>query len=223
MVFAVRGGRIEIVRLLLAKGVKANDVIAGAAFSAGVQGATTDSTSLVGLAILNAQYNIAHCCSRAARIRTPPTRGAHCFTRWHGCGGPARRAGSNPPDPVGDSLAFAKVLLARGANPNVRITWDEIAFDHDDGEVKSPPNIAAGRDFISMVGATPFYLAAKSGDTALMRVLVANGADPRFPTVQGVTPFMAAAGIGYWNGETAGPFNGTPESERLEAVKLALR
>jgi ankyrin repeat protein len=73
-----------------------------------------------------------------------------------------------------------------------------------------------------MVGATPYYLAAKSGDAALMRVLVENGADPRLPTAQGVTPFMAAAGIGYWNGETSGPFTGTPESERLEAVKLAL-
>jgi ankyrin repeat protein len=131
-------------------------------------------------------------------------------------------AGSNRPDPVGDSLELTKVLLARGANPNMRVAWQEIPFDHDDGEVKSPPNISAGRDFISMVGATPFYLAAKAGDTAMMRVLLAHGADPRMPTAQGITPFMAAAGIGYWNGETAGPFTGTPESERLEAVKLAL-
>jgi hypothetical protein len=33
---------------------------------------------------------------------------------------------------------------------------------------------------------------------------------------------MAAAGLGYWDGETAGPTNGTPESQSLEAVKLAL-
>jgi uncharacterized protein len=223
MIFAVRGGKIEIVRLLLAKGVKANDVIAGPAFSAGVQGATTDSTSLVGLAILNAQYRIAQLLLESGADPNPPdSRGSllHTVAWMRRPGSPL--AGSNRPDPVGDSLEFAKVLLAHGANPNVRIAWEEIAFDHDDGEVKSPPNIAAGRDFISMVGATPFFLAAKSGDTALMRVLLANGADPRMPTAQGVTPFMAAAGIGYWNGETAGPFTGTPESERLEAVKLAL-
>jgi ankyrin repeat protein len=223
MIFAVRGGRIEIVRLLLAKGVKANDVIAGPAFSAGVQGATTDSTSLVGLAILNAQYHIAQLLLESGADPNPSdSRGSllHTVAWMRRPGSPL--AGSNRPDPVGDSLEFAKVLLAHGANPNVRIAWDEIAFDHDDGEVKSPPNIAAGRDFISMVGATPFFLAAKAGDTGLMRVLVANGADPRLPTAQGVTPFMAAAGIGYWNGETAGPFTGTPESERLEAVKLAL-
>ena len=41
-------------------------------------------------------------------------------------------------------------------------------------------------------------------------------------TVQNVTPLMAAAGLGTWAGETPGPLNGTPEVERLEAVKLAL-
>jgi ankyrin repeat protein len=113
-------------------------------------------------------------------------------------------------------------LLARGANPNARIAWKEIPFDRDDGEAKSPPNISVGRDYLTMVGATPFFLAAKNGDVALMRVLAANGADPGLATVQNVTPFMAAAGLGYWDGETPGPLNGTPESERLEAVRLAL-
>ena len=42
------------------------------------------------------------------------------------------------------------------------------------------------------------------------------------PTVQNVTPLMAAAGLGTWAGETPGPLNGTPEVERLEAVKLAI-
>ena len=38
----------------------------------------------------------------------------------------------------------------------------------------------------------------------------------------GVTPLMAAACLDYYEGETAGPFSGVPESQRLEAVKLAL-
>ena len=42
------------------------------------------------------------------------------------------------------------------------------------------------------------------------------------PTVQNITPLMAAAGIGYWDGESPGPYAGCPESERLEAVKVAL-
>jgi ankyrin repeat protein len=121
-----------------------------------------------------------------------------------------------------DSLDLAEALLKKGANPNVRIAWEEIPFDRDDGEVKSPPNIRVGRDYISNVGVTPFYLAAKNGDVELMRVLAKYGADPLIPTVQNVTPLMAAAGLGTWAGETPRPFNGTPEVERLEAVKLAL-
>ncbi len=33
---------------------------------------------------------------------------------------------------------------------------------------------------------------------------------------------MAAAGIGYWDGESPGPYAGCPEPERLEAVKTAI-
>ena len=55
-----------------------------------------------------------------------------------------------------------------------------------------------------------------------MRVLVAAGADPRLPTKQNVTPLMAAAGLGFWDGESPGPESGVPESQSLEAVALAL-
>src|SRR2546426_4760712 len=222
LLFAVRRGAIEVVRILLAAGVDANETVQGAAFSTGVAGPTEDSTSVLGLAVINGQFDIARLLlEKGANPNAPDSRGsllhALAWMRRPGSGtGPA------PPQPVGDSLELARALLARRANPNARIAWKDIPFDRDDGEAKSPPNISVGRDFLSMVGATAFFLAAKNGDVALMRVLVANGADPRLPTVQNVTPFMAAAGLGYWDGETPGPLNGTPESERLEAVKLAL-
>jgi uncharacterized protein len=222
LLFAVRRGAADVVRVLLAAGADVNETVQGAAFSTGVAGPTEDSTSVSGLAIINGQFDIALLLlEHGANPNAPDSRGsllhALAWMRRPGSGtGPA------PPQPVGDSLKLAGELLARGANPNARVAWKEIPFDRDDGEAKSPPNISVGRDFLSMVGATPFFLAAKNGDVALMRVLAFNGADPGLATAQNVTPFMAAAGLGYWDGETPGPFNGTPESERLEAVKLAL-
>ncbi|MGH9256867.1 MAG: ankyrin repeat domain-containing protein, partial [Vicinamibacterales bacterium] len=222
LLFAVRRGAIDVARVLLAAGAAPNETVQGAAFSTGVAGPTEDSTSVLGLAIINGQFDVARLLlENGANTNAPDSRGsllhALAWMRRPGSGtGPA------PPQLVGDSLDLARVLLARGANPDSRIAWKEIPFDRDDGEAKSPPNISVGRDFLSMVGATPFFLAAKNGDVALMRVLAENGADARIPTVQNVRPFMAAAGLGYWDGETPGPFNGTPESERLEAVRLAL-
>ena len=83
--------------------------------------------------------------------------------------------------------------------------------------------IRLGRHYLTFSGATPFYLAARNGDVPYMRLLAAHGADPKIPTVLGVTPLIAAAGLDYWEGESAGPFTGVSEAERLDAVKLAIQ
>lgn len=126
--------------------------------------------------------------------------------------------------PVGNvtSLELAELLLARGANPNVRIDWEEFRFSPVGGLARNPPDIALGRHLLTYVGATPFYIAAKNGDAALMRVLAAGGADATLPNRIGVTPLMVASGLDYWEGETPGPHVGVSEAERLEAVKLAV-
>jgi len=222
LLFAVREGHIEAVDALLAGGA---DVDAGIDNTTASTGAYTPAasghTSPLALAIINAHFEIgALLLERGADANIPDARGSalHALA-W------VRRPGSGrPPLPTGalDSLALAREILARGADPNARIDWREIPFEVDLGIVKPPPNISVGRNFISFVGATPFYLAAKHADIELMRLLVAHGADPRRPTDQGVTPLMAAAGLGFWDGESPGPLNGTPEETRLEAVKLTL-
>jgi ankyrin repeat protein len=120
------------------------------------------------------------------------------------------------------SLELVNALLKHGADPNIRISWKEKKFDLEGGTVRNPPLIQLGRHFISFIGATPFYIAAQNGDAPMMKALADGGADPKLPTAQGVTPLMAAAGMGYWEGESPGPFTGCSEVERLEAVKLAL-
>ena len=73
------------------------------------------------------------------------------------------------------------------------------------------------RTWLNRIGATPFILAAKAADPALMRLLVEQGADPNLVTKDRSTAVMAAAGVGFWPAESPGT-----EYESLEAVRLAV-
>ena len=222
LLFAVREGQLAATRTLLAGGADVNAGVNNTTASTGsYTPAATGHTSPLALAIINAHYELAaDLLDAGADPNAFDARGSllHALA-W------IRRPGSGrPPEQTGnlDSLDLARRLLAQGADPNVRIFWREIPFEIDLGIVKPPPNISVGRNFISFVGATPFYLAAKHADLDMMKLLVDYGADPLTATAQGVTPLMAAAGLGFWDGESPGPLNGTPERVRLEAVKMTL-
>ena len=208
LLFAVRGGHTGAVEALLAAG-------------ADIHGAARDGTTPLALAVVNAHYELAgRLIELGADPNHPDPRGSvlHALA-W------IRRPGSGrPPPPTGalESLDLARALLEAGAEPNLRIDWREIPFEVDLGIVRPPPGISVGRNFLSFVGATPFYLAAKHADVDLMRLLVRHGADPLTPTRQRITPLMAAAGVGFWDGESPGPLNGTPEEVRLAGVRLAI-
>ena len=222
LLFATREGQIDTVRALIAAGADVNAGVNNRTASTGsYTPAASGHTSPLVLAIINAHYELANMLlAEGADPNAPDARGSalHALA-W------IRRPGSGrPPVQTGtlDSLDLVRALVERGADLNVQIYWNEIPFEVDLGIVKPPPNISVGRNFLSFVGTTPFYLAAKHADVDLMRLLVELGADPLTPTDQGVTPLMAAAGLGFWDGESPGPLNGTPEEIRLEAVKLAL-
>jgi uncharacterized protein len=74
---------------------------------------------------------------------------------------------------------LARALLARGADPNARITAND---------ARGPDGTA----FV-MKGATPYFLAAVAGDAPLMRLLAKSGANPRLTADGSATPLMAAA------------------------------
>ena len=210
LLFAVRGGHVDAVRVLLAAG-------------AGINDPGSDGTSALSLAIINAHFELAALLlDGGADPNAADPRGSalHAVTWMRNTGYTA----APPRVPTGtlDSLDLARALLKRGANPNARIAWKEVPFDRDRGTVKSPPSISIGRNWLSFVGATPFFLAAKGADLPLMRLLVDAGADPLLPTVQNVTPLMVAAGLGFWDGESPGPESGVSEAQALEAIKLTI-
>jgi ankyrin repeat protein len=120
--------------------------------------------------------------------------------------------------------SMVRALLAHGANPNAPLrTWT--------------PTRRASKDFHfepPLVGATPFWLAARFTQPAVMRLLVKHGADPLFVhrsdylageryqhRKEVTTALMAATGMG---GGTAWvqPAQGEREALTLETVKLAV-
>ena len=103
-------------------------------------------------------------------------------------------------------LALVKALLTRGADVNARIAKQPPRFGVSDGSGLAP------------IGATPLLLAAFCGDTEVLRLLVANGADLRAAASDGSTPLMAAAGMIAQRDETTR----VPESDFLSAVRVLL-
>ncbi|MCE2540494.1 MAG: ankyrin repeat domain-containing protein [Acidobacteria bacterium] len=96
--------------------------------------------------------------------------------------------------------------LELGADPDVRL-------------VNHPPQFgfASQRFRVSIVGATPFLLAAMDANVAVMDALVAAGADTRLATDEGTTPLMVAAGLGRVPAETR-----VTEADTLDAVQFVL-
>lgn len=219
LLLAVLNNRIDTAKTLVKLG-------------ANVEDKAPDGTTALNVATVNAYYDLASVLlDLGANPNAPDPRGSTLHTlvwmrkpgaSWEAAG--LAEDADTVPRPLGklDALRLAEKLLDKGANPNARIAWKEMPMTKSLGTTRNPPDINLGRHHLSYVGATPFYLAARNGDAAFMRLLVKHGADPNINTEVGVTPLMAAAGLDYYEGESPGPLTGVPEAERLEAVKLAL-
>jgi ankyrin repeat protein len=90
----------------------------------------------------------------------------------------------------GPFLDLIRVLLEKGADPNVRMK-------------EVPPirraflRVTGSLSWVDFTGQTPFLTAALAGDLDVMRLLLAHGADPHIPTFAGTTALMAAAGVNW--------------------------
>jgi len=83
-------------------------------------------------------------------------------------------------------LDLMKALIDKGADVNAPIA-DKVWFR----------SFTNDYTWVDPAGATPFWRAAQSSDTAAMKLLVEHGADPKIATKAGDTPLHAAAGIGW--------------------------
>jgi ankyrin repeat protein len=119
---------------------------------------------------------------------------------------------------------LVRALLARGAAANVAVA-------------RGTPVRRYSEDFAlsaDLIGASPFWLAARFGDTEIMRALAEAGADTRFVMSDGSNPLVAAvaASSGFGSGDRreryltpvqiAEKIEGEEERITLEAARLAI-
>jgi uncharacterized protein len=148
-----------------------------------------DNITPLNLALLNARFDLAAYLIKA---------GAN-VNRWDTWGrAPLYSAvdynttprGGRPDRPSSDKttgLEVIEMLLKAGANPNMQLKL-------------FPPYRSLGQDrggdSMLTVGTTPLIRAAKAGDNGAVKLLLAHGARVDLPNSLGITPLMAAAGIG---------------------------
>lgn len=195
LLFAVRDGNTEMVRLLLGHGADINQ-------------SSGNHTSPLLIALLNGQVGLAaELFEKGADVNAADDyHRAALFAAIDLRNFNHEKYGDLPTDGR-DPLDLIKALLKKGADPNRRT---------DTVPVHGLMQFDAS--WVNFDGETPFVRAALSGDIEVMRLLLASGADPNIATTQGTTALMAAAGINWIPGQT---FSHS-EAEYVEAVKLCL-
>ena len=202
--FAVREGRSDVVRVLLKAGVDVNEAMEPKRRAG--RGPQSGMTPLL-LAVENGHFEVA---LELVKAGADPNDQRAGYTALHSLSWvrkPDHGEGEDgQPPPAGSgrlsSLQFVKEIAASGADVNARI---------DKGR--------GGLGVLNRKGATPFLLAAKTADLDLLKLLYELGADPSINTAEGVTPVIAAAGLGTL---AAGEVAGT-EEEVLEVLEWLIK
>ncbi len=198
LLYAVRDGRLDLVRMLVAAGADVN------------QGEANKITPLL-MAIANghvevAKYLIDH---RADPNAADYWGRAPLWAAVELRNLDLDKSGENGVDRPA-VLDLIKTLLDRGSKLDARIA-------------EVPPirrwiMPVGDLSWVDFTGQTPFVRAALSGDITVMRLLLDRGADPNIQTFSKTTALMAAAGVNWAVGQT---YTESKES-LLEAVKLCL-
>ncbi len=111
-------------------------------------------------------------------------------------------------------LDIIRMLLEAGANPNLQLKL-------------FPPyrNTGSDRgvDRMLTIGSTPLLRAAKALDAPAVRLLVEHGANVDLPNIQGISPVMAAAGLGSTDADTRGWYTPDDTAQRsVDTLKILL-
>ena len=203
LLFAARRGHAAVIRSLLKAGVDVNEPTAPAKRVTNKQ-PRSGTTALI-IAIENGHFELA---AQLLDLGANPNDLRSGFAPLHvltWVRKPDSGEDDGQPVPDGSGLYTSedliRQLVAKGADINLRLTGGP-----------------SGGGRINRKGATPFLLAADTADTPYLKLLLSLGADPTLTNVDGITPLMAAAGLGTRAVEEEA---GT-EDEAVEAVTYLL-
>ena len=204
LLYAARQGCLECTKVLVEGGA---DVDLG----------DPDNVSPLLLATINGRFDVAaYLMSKGANVnkwdwwgQSPLYAAVDMNTLPHG-GRPDR-----PSLDETTSLQLIQILLEKGANPNLQLKL-------------LPPfrSLGADRGVDSMltIGTTPLLRAAKAMDAAAIDLLLKHGANINLPNTRGMTPIVAAAGVGSVDADTRGWYTTEDVQQRsIASIDLLLK
>jgi ankyrin repeat protein len=111
-------------------------------------------------------------------------------------------------------LDVIRMLLEAGANPNLQLKLFPPYRNQGNDR---------GLDGMLTIGTTPLLRAAKALDAPAVRLLVNHGAMLDLPNNRGITPIMAAAGMGSSDADTRGYYTTEDTAQRsVDTLKILL-
>jgi ankyrin repeat protein len=121
--------------------------------------------------------------------------------------------GPTPPEHR-EALEMARRLLSMGVNPNVQLNMHRPGRGGNQGRFT---------DDLLTTGATPLLRAAVAADREAVELLLQHGAIVDLPNVMGVTPLMAASGLGASQRDTRGAYGSDAQDRALAVLPVLLR
>jgi ankyrin repeat protein len=200
LLFAARQGCLDCARILMKAGAEIN-------------AADPNNISPVLMATINGHYDVAaFLLDRGADPNIADETGR---TALYAAVDMHTMPESNRPSPREtdnklSSMDLIQALLAHGANVNVQLN-------------KLQPyrtKLDRGDDTMLGAGTTPMLRAAKAGDAQVIQALLTKNADPKIPNKTGITPLLAAAGLGTKEEDTTA--RKKTEADAIASIKLCL-
>ena len=203
LMYAARQGALESTKALLDAGADMNQI-------------DPDGATALVLAIINANYDVAAALIEKGADPNLGDKEANMAALYAAIDMHRLAIGHGRPNPKPsgalDAVDVVKLLLAHRADPNAKLKAPLFQRQHTAGDR------ALGE------GSTPFMRAAKSGDVAVMRLLLAAGADPLLTQPNRANALMLAAGLGWRDGSPAAPsYDQGTEKDAIEAIKVCMQ